>query len=124
MSASGCSVVSGYWYDPFGDSFMALASDLGIDHVIPLKWAHSHGGAEWSLEKKERFANDRKNLLAVDDGLNSSKGAKGLDQWLPPNVDYWCDYTGLWMDLLDAYPDFKLGNTEQIIFNGLLIDCS
>ncbi|MFT5718834.1 MAG: hypothetical protein ACI9T7_003042 [Oleiphilaceae bacterium] len=34
-----------------------------------------NGGLAWSKNKKERFTNDPLNLLAVDDGLNQSKGA-------------------------------------------------
>lgn len=52
--------------------------------MVPLKWAWDHGADKWSQEKREQFANDRVNLVAVEASLNRSKGAKGLDEWLPP----------------------------------------
>jgi hypothetical protein len=56
---------------------------VDVDHVVPLKWAHDHGGGEWSREKKKRFANDPLNLLVVHDRINRIKGAKGIDKWMP-----------------------------------------
>ena len=85
LSPGGCYVSSGTWHDPYSGKSYARASDLDIDHVIPLKWAHEHGAANWSPERKETFANDPRNLLAVDDGLNQAKGAKGPTEWMPPN---------------------------------------
>jgi hypothetical protein len=41
---SNCKVKGGLWYGPFLGKFFTDASDLDLDHVIPLKWAHSHGG--------------------------------------------------------------------------------
>jgi hypothetical protein len=41
---SNCKVEGGLWYGPFLGKFFTDASDLDLDHVIPLKWAHSHGG--------------------------------------------------------------------------------
>ncbi|MGM0953782.1 MAG: HNH endonuclease family protein [Pseudomonadota bacterium] len=54
------------------------ASKIDIDHVVPLKWAWQHGANKWTKEKRERFANDPRNLWSVELSLNSQKGAKGL----------------------------------------------
>jgi len=48
------------------------ASDVEIDHVVPLEWAWERGAWRWSGQKRETFANDPVNLLAVEDELNSS----------------------------------------------------
>lgn len=82
-----CTVKTGRWIDPFSAKVFTRASDVDIDHVVPLAWAHGHsnGGQSWPTWKKEQFANDTDNLLIVDDGLNSQKSAQGPDDWLPPN---------------------------------------
>lgn len=44
-STTGCTVATGQWLDPYTGDTYTLASDLDIDHVIPLNYAHLHGGA-------------------------------------------------------------------------------
>jgi hypothetical protein len=72
------------------------ASDLDIDHIVPLAHAHRAGGGNWSREMKRQFANDPDNLLAVDDRTNQKKGAKGPVRWKPPEESYWCEYAKKW----------------------------
>lgn len=103
LSPDGCYVSAGRWIDPFGGKTLTRASDIDIDHVIPLKWAHAHGAANWPRDRKEQFANDPDNLLAVDDGLNQSKGAKGPDQWMPPMETFHCTYLSQWQHVLTKY---------------------
>jgi len=98
-----CTVDAGKWVDPYTGKLWTLASDLDTDHIVPLKWAHQHGGALWSKDKKERFANDFENLLAVEDNLNQSKGAKGPDKWMPPLAEYHCQYLESWERILTRY---------------------
>ena len=40
----GCRVVSGSWKDPCSGSTITDASQLDIDHLVPLKEAHESGG--------------------------------------------------------------------------------
>jgi len=43
------------------------------------------------------YGNDPRNLFAVDDGTNRSKGTEGPLEWLPPNADFHCQYvTRFW----------------------------
>nr|WP_242523986.1 HNH endonuclease family protein [Microbulbifer salipaludis] len=79
-----CKVASGLWMDPYTGNFYELASDLDVEHIVPLKWAHERGGAHWSRAKKRAFAEDPDNLWLVDDGRNQSKGHRGPDEWMPP----------------------------------------
>jgi hypothetical protein len=72
---NNCKVEGGLWFGPILGKFFIEASDLDLDHVIPLKWAHSHGGWRWTAEQKQAFANDYENLILVDDGRNQSKGS-------------------------------------------------
>lgn len=117
LSPDGCYISTGTWLDPFSGEILHRASELDVDHIVPLKWASDHGGSRWTLAKKERFANDPINLLAVDDGLNQSKGAKGPSKWMPPNHKFRCEYIALWSSVLTAYPDLQMVAQEQRIFN-------
>ena len=62
------------------------ATDYALDGLdgIALLRAWEHGAKSWSKSKREQFANDPINLVAVEASLNREKGAKGLDEWLPP----------------------------------------
>lgn len=122
-SPDGCYVSRGEWHDPFSGKVITRASDLDVDHIIPLKWAHEHGGASWSKKKKEAFANDPTNLLAVEDNLNQSKGAKGPTQWMPPNHSFRCDYLGLWQTVLAKYFSLKMTAKELRIYKKQLNAC-
>ena len=96
-----CLVVSGRWVLLYDGGFETRASKIDIDHIIPLKWMDVHGGADWSSAKKMQFANDADNLLAVSARANRSKGAKGIDEWLPDN--YQCKYGRHWQYLGKKY---------------------
>ncbi len=92
----GCNVSHGVWVDPYTGITFTQASDLDIDHIVPLAHAHRTGGANWSRAMKRQFANDPDNLLAVDDRTNQKKGAKGPVRWKPPLKSYWCEYAKKW----------------------------
>ena len=101
-----CSVSTGKWYGFYTGQYYYNASDLDIDHFIPLKNAHQSGGYNWSTAKKEEFANyrlDPDNLIAVNLSANRSKGAKGPDEWKPSNTDYWCEYAYDWIRIKDYW---------------------
>lgn len=115
-SPDGCYVSTGTWIDPYSGKTFHRTSEIDIDHVIPLKWAHDHGGASWSSEAKELFANDFDNLLAVSQSLNKEKGAQGPDQWLPPNHAYRCEYLQHWVRVLEKYPSLKMVPAERRTF--------
>ena len=95
-----CSVSTGKWYGNYTGQYYYNASELDIDHFIPLKNAHQSGGYSWSTAKKEEFANyrlDPDNLIAVNLSANRSKGARSPDEWKPPNNEYWCEYAYDWI---------------------------
>jgi hypothetical protein len=92
-----CVVVSGTLVDPFGGDTIAFergprSADVQIDHVVPLSDAWQKGAQQWDAEKRQRFANDPANLLAVDGPLNSAKGDGDAATWLPPSTGYRCAY--------------------------------
>lgn len=88
----GCYVQRGRWNDPYTGKVFLNARDMDVDHMVPLAWAHYRGGHSWTSGKRETFANDARNLFAVDAGTNRSKGARGPLEWLPPNEGFHCEY--------------------------------
>lgn len=88
----GCSVERGRWIDPYTDKIFYDAPQLDIDHLVPLSYAHEHGASLWDSELKSSFANDLRNLFAVEASVNREKGAKGPAEWLPPNAGFRCQY--------------------------------
>jgi hypothetical protein len=101
VSFDGCRVVSGLWNLPYTGGSTTNASQIDIDHIIPLKWAHGHGGDRWSDARKQAFANDPENLLATSSSANRSKSAKGPDQWMPAINR--CSYAQRWEGLIEKY---------------------
>jgi hypothetical protein len=92
MNSSGCTVASGRWNDPYTGNIYTNSRDLDIDHMVPLAWAHAHGGHSWDAATRRQFANDPVNLFAVQAAANRQKGAKGPLEWLPPSQDFQCQY--------------------------------
>ena len=98
-TASACQVNTGMWYDPYTGVTVSAASELDVDHMIPLHNAHISGGWMWSASLKKAFANDLSDadhLIAVTASANRSKGSRAPDQWKPPNQAYWCEYAKDW----------------------------
>jgi hypothetical protein len=117
-----CLVIIGSWHDPYSDKTFTNANELDLDHIVPLKFAHGHGGAIWSTELKEKFANDYDNLLLVQASLNRQKGAKGLAEWLPPNHQYRCAYIVKFNTVMDNYGLSYIPSEKRII-NRMVAAC-
>ena len=63
-----------------------------IDHVVALGDAWQTGAQGWTPAKREQFANDPVELLAVDGPSNEAKGDSDAASWLPPNKAFRCSY--------------------------------
>ena len=97
-----CRVATGRWYGAFTGIYVEAPGDLDIDHLVPLKNAHDSGGWAWSSDRKQEYANylrDPDHLIAVTKGANRSKGAKGPEEWRPPDEGYWCQYATDWTEV-------------------------
>lgn len=101
QSAKQCKVKSGKWISPFTGNTIYNASEIDIDHIVPLSWAWGHGADSWSKSKRVTFANDPANLLSVEASLNRQKGDKGLNNWLPPKNR--CQYISRFLRVYKAY---------------------
>lgn len=95
---------SGFTYtEPYSNKKVSNPSKLDIDHVIPLGYADAHGAHSWDTSKKQQFANDLSQLLAVDASANRTKSDKGPSEWMPSNKDYTCEYSTIWIDTALKY---------------------
>ena len=104
----------GRWISPFTNEVIFDASDVDIDHVVPLYFAWYHGAHSWDFEKRMAFANDPRNLIVVESSLNRSKGAKSPLEWLPPENQ--CAYTLKFIRITKLY-GIKLTTDEQEEFD-------
>lgn len=117
-----CIVMRGTWYGKYSGNTFNESKELDLDHVVPLKFAHGHGGDIWPRDKKQQFANDIDNLLLVSASLNRQKGAKGIDEWLPPNHPYRCDYIAHFNAVMTKY-GLTYIPSEQRIVNKMVDAC-
>ncbi|PHS06166.1 MAG: hypothetical protein COA78_14520 [Blastopirellula sp.] len=122
LSSNGCSVVSGSWLDLLTGITFTDPSDVDIDHHVPLSEAHDSGGLFWTKSQKQAYANDllmAEALVAVDDGTNSSKGARDPGEWLPPNAAYHCSYVKNWVEVKERY-GLSYDSVEQAAIEDIL----
>lgn len=117
-----CKVTSGTWVDFYSGDTFTDPSKLDIDHVIPLSNAAQNGGQKWSAEKKEQFANDKTQLLAVSASENRSKSDKGPGEYMPKNKDFHCEYSKLWIDTASKY-DLTISNKDKRALDKGLARC-
>lgn len=93
-----CVVETGLLHEPYSGTDIDFvrgqdtSADVQIDHVVALSDAWQKGAQQWDLARRESFANDPLNLLAVDGTLNMQKGDGDTATWLPPNRAYRCPY--------------------------------
>ena len=82
----GCTVTTGEWFSWYDRATWTQASDVDIDHLVPLKEAWDSGARRWDAHTRERYANDLgdpRTLVAVTDNVNQSKGDRDVAEWLP-----------------------------------------
>lgn len=84
----GCTVLSGALHDPYSDATVDFVkgstATVSIDHVFPLAAAWDRGAWAWTQDRRTDFANDPLNLQATTPSMNSSKGDRLPQGWMPP----------------------------------------
>jgi hypothetical protein len=107
--SGGCTITRGRWFSSYDRRFWRRASDVDIDHVVPLAEVWRSGGKRWGTQRRVAYANDLadpRTLRAVTDNVNQSKGDSDPAHWLPEfgRCSYVAQYTAVkirWRLLVD-----------------------
>jgi len=96
---SGCSLTGTTWVSPYDNVTWTAASDVDVDHVVPLAEAWRSGAWSWTAQQRKEFANDLDvpyALIAVTDSVNQSKSDRDPALWMPSNTAFQCEYVIDW----------------------------
>ncbi|GIF43769.1 uncharacterized protein DUF1524 [Actinoplanes xinjiangensis] len=123
--SSACAATSGSWYSPYDGGTWTAASDVDIDHVVPLAEAWRSGASAWTTSRRQSFANDltRPQLIAVTDNVNQSKSDQDPSTWQPSITSYRCTYAKMWIAVKYHY-SLTLQSTEKTALQTMLNSCS
>lgn len=120
-----CTVLSGVADDPYTGAPLRYdrfaASDIEIDHLVPLGAAWRSGAWDWPPDQRERFANDVDNLIVVGRQANRDKGSRTPDQWRP-RPEFRCEYGRRWVAVKARYA-LHVTPPERDALSGLLDGC-
>ncbi|MGW0533048.1 HNH endonuclease family protein [Streptomyces sp. NPDC003032] len=121
---ASCAAVSGTWKSPYDGGTWTAASDVDIDHVVPLSEAWRSGANGWTTAQRQGFANDlfRPQLVAVTDNVNQAKGDKDPAKWMPPTASYHCFYVRMWVDVKHHYK-LTVNSEEKAALASVLNRC-
>ncbi len=120
-----CRVVSGHWVGPWTGEVFTDASDVDIDHHVPLGHAHESGGWGWNPRRKRAYANDLTHpasLQATSAPVNRSKGKQPPDEWRPQESAGWCRYAADWVSVKEAW-DLTVTSAEVAALETMLATC-
>jgi hypothetical protein len=98
LADDDCTVLAGTLHDPYTGKVIqfsrgtSTSQAVQIDHIVALSDAWQKGAQGLSFERREQFANDPLNLLAVDGPANQQKGDGDAATWLPPERGYRCRF--------------------------------
>ncbi len=121
---SSCAATSGSWYSPYDGDTWTAASDVDIDHLVPLAEAWDSGAGSWTTSRRQSFANDltRPQLIAVTDNVNQAKGDQDPATWMPSRSDYRCTYVRAWVQV-KYYYDLSVDSAEKSALTNHLASC-
>lgn len=124
VTNSACASTSGSWFSPYDGATWTAASDVDIDHMVPLSNAWKSGAASWTTARRQAFANDLTNpqLLAVTDNVNQAKGDKGPEDWKPPLTSYYCTYSKMWIKVKSVW-GLTITSAEKSALTSMLATC-
>lgn len=97
-SSSNCTVATGRWFSYYDRVSWTDASDIDIDHLVPLAEAWGSGASAWTTARRQAYANDlgdSRTLVGVTDSVNQSKSDQDPATWLPTYDT--CRYVAEWV---------------------------
>ncbi|OZF42584.1 deoxyribonuclease [Rhodococcus sp. 14-2470-1b] len=107
--SNGCAVQTGTLADAYTAATINFvrgadtSSDVQIDHVVALSNAWQTGAQQLDPATRVNFANDPRNLQAVDGPSNQQKSDGDAATWLPSHKAYRCTYVARQVEVKAAY---------------------
>lgn len=123
-----CYAQRGVLHDPYTGQTIDFVrgpstSDIvQIDHVVSLSDAWYKGARTWDDQRRRDFANDPRNLLAVEAQVNFDKAFRDATAWLPPNPAYRCAFVARQIEVKSAY-GLWVSEKERGALAGVLRGC-
>lgn len=105
-TSSNCTVATGRWVDPWSGVVVTSATQVQIDHDVPLAEAWRSGAWAWTTAERIAYANDLSygwHLNAVTNSENTSKSDSDPGHWKPPLQSTWCLYARAWTTIKAKY---------------------
>ncbi|WP_462418957.1 HNH endonuclease family protein [Kytococcus sp. Marseille-QA3725] len=118
-----CTVDGGTWTTTWDGVEHKKASETQIDHTVPLHEAWGSGARDWEDTRRKAYANDlgdERFLTAQTSALNSEKGSKGPEEWLPPRDE--CTYVADWSAMKVRWR-LDVDETEKATMEELAASC-
>lgn len=105
---AACKATGGQWTSVYDGKEITRATELDIDHLVPLAAAWRTGADQWTDQRRQDFANDltAPQLFAVSANANRGKGDQDPSSWKPPAKSYWCTYATNWVIVKHTYQLF------------------
>jgi hypothetical protein len=121
---SSCRATGGSWFSVYDGITETAASDIDIDHVVPLAEAWRSGASGWSTARREDFANSlgTAQLVAVTDNSNQSKGDRDPAAWRPTRASFHCTYARMWIGAKYSW-GLSLQSAEKTALQSMLNTC-
>lgn len=121
---SKCVIAEGRWSDPYTGTTFNLASEIQIDHLVPLKNAYLSGAYKWDFKARCLYAN----YLGYDFHLISASGTENLrksdrapDKYMPPKANYACTYVRNWLTVKLLW-GLSMTESEAAAIRQILVD--
>lgn len=118
-----CELTGGKWLSAYDGKTITKATQLDVDHMVPLAEAWRSGAWKWTAAQRQTFANDLENseaLIAVTATTNRSKGDKDPYLWMPARDQ--CVYIQNWISIKTKY-SLTVDSLESEAINSLLGTC-
>lgn len=87
--------------------------DLDIDHIVPAKYAHTHGLSDSSVTLKRTFGMDTANMVPVSAHVNRSKRDDGPAKFMPELNSCW--YADKWLKITKKYKITTAKEDKRVI---------
>jgi len=119
-----CKITGGKWLSAYDLKPVTNASQLDVDHLVPLAEAWRSGAWAWTTKQRQDFANDLEDeraLIAVTLSTNRSKGDKDISEWVP-KIDT-CGYVENWIAIKIRY-SLTYDPKEAVALSNFFEKCS